>query len=59
MSHSEQAGEQHGAVEDDPQLLPSSSWEEIDFSSGSQGGGECLGPQYSNMLEKLEAGSLS
>ena len=55
MSHSEQAGEQHDAAEGDLQLLPSSSWGEIDFFSGSQDEGECLDLQYSDMLGILEA----
>ena len=55
MSHSGQAGEQHDAAGGDLQLLPSSSWGEIDFFSGSQGEGECLGLLYSNMLGRLEA----
>ena len=59
MNHFEQAGEQRDAAGGDLQLLPSSSWGEIDFFSGSQDEGGCLGPLYSNMLEKLEAGSPS
>ena len=55
MSHSEQAGEQHDAAEGDLQLLPSSSWGEIDFFSGSQDEGECLDLQYSDMLGRLGA----
>ena len=59
MNHSEQVGEQRDAAEDDQQLSPSSGWEEIDFFSGSQDGGECLGHLYSDMPEQLEADSPS
>ena len=55
MSHFERAGEQRDVAGGDLQLLPSSSWGEIDFFSGSQGEGGCLGPLYSNMLGRLEA----
>ena len=59
MNHFEQAAEQRDVAGDDLRLLPSSSWGEIDSSSESQDEGGCLGPLYSNMLEKLEADSLS
>ena len=59
MNHFEQAAEQRDVAGDDLRLLPSSSWGEIDFFSGSQDKGECLGLLYSNMLEKLEADLLS
>ena len=55
MNHFEQAAEQRDVAGDDLRLLPSSSWGEIDFFSGSQDEGECLGLQYSDMLGILEA----
>ena len=55
MNRFEQAAEQRDVAGDDLQLLPSSSWGEIDFFSGSQDEGECLGLQYSDMLGILEA----
>ena len=55
MSHFERAGEQRDVAGGDLQLLPSSSWGEIDFFSGSQDEGECLDLQYSDMLGRLGA----
>ena len=55
MNHFEQADGQHDAAGDDLQLLPSSSWGEIDSSSGFQDEGECLDLQYSDMLGRLGA----
>ena len=55
MNHFGQAAEQRDVAGDDLRLLPSSSWGEIDFFSGSQGEGECLGLLYSDMLGRLEA----
>ena len=55
MNHFEQAAEQRDVAGDDLRLLPSSSWGEIDSSSGFQDEGECLDLQYSDKLGRLGA----